>query len=110
MPEERTGPPSGPGVTARPAGFGRPGPGGGRGGPRGSIAAMAYAEQRKALADWFEKLIEDQRQADIAYAQHQLGGAGENIQLLIREDSCDARQSRIAHHQSGRRNGKRNKQ
>jgi hypothetical protein len=57
MPEERKDPPAGPAVAARPAGFGRPGPGGGRGGPRGSIAAMAYAEKPKDLGSTFKRIL-----------------------------------------------------
>jgi|GEM_PF-3854093 len=58
MPEERTGRTAGPAVAARPVGFGRPGPGGGRGGPRGSIAAMAYAEKPKDLGGIFKRILQ----------------------------------------------------
>src|SRR5208282_5625910 len=46
-----------PPMTARPGGFGRPGPGGGRGGPRGGIAAMAYAEKPKDVGGAFNRIL-----------------------------------------------------
>jgi len=57
MSEERTDRTSRPSRAAKPVGFGRPGPGGGRGGPRGSIAAMAYAEKPKDVGGTFKRIM-----------------------------------------------------
>ena len=57
MPEDRADGPARPPMTARPGGFGRPGPGGGRGGPRGGIAAMAYAEKPKDVGGAFNRIL-----------------------------------------------------